>query len=165
MGFKPWRTLSVLLIASAALVGCNNTAQKDKSAVAAPKVDPALAKGQPSKLPDPTWPGSSNGTKFPTQPASVNASPFDQKPLPANNVQPVSVLGGNGQLNNSSPWPPPSNPGNNSTPSLPPQNSFGPPPVPTPSSNFGTSRLTTSDGLPNGSTPIGPPPAGFSGGR
>lgn len=56
MGFKPWGNLSVLLLASAALVGCNNTPQKDKSLGAGPKMgDVPVAKGQ-SNMPGPSFP-------------------------------------------------------------------------------------------------------------
>jgi hypothetical protein len=57
MGFKPWGNMSVLLLAGAALVGCNNTPQKDKSLGAGPKIgDTSVAKGQPNMMPGPSFP-------------------------------------------------------------------------------------------------------------
>jgi hypothetical protein len=63
MGFKPWGNLSVLLLASAALVGCNNTPQKDKSLGVGPKIgDASIAKGQPN-MPGPSFPNQNGASQ------------------------------------------------------------------------------------------------------
>jgi predicted small secreted protein len=187
MGFKPWRILSVLLLASAALVGCNNTAQKDKSLGAGPKIsDPSLAKSPANQLPGPSFPGSQTGAKsaFPTAPGNPNASPFDpqKSPFAPNNnsgnpnIQPLSGLGGAGTLNNSSPWSP-TNAGNTGAPSIP--NAPGPRPsntdpyfppqgsIPQPKSDvFGGDRQPSQPSNFPGNGPIMPQaPANFPAGR
>jgi len=75
MGFKPWGNLSVLLLAGAALVGCNNTPQKDKSLGAGPKVgDASFAKGQPN-MPGPSFPNP-NGVSQQFPKPGVNPNPL-----------------------------------------------------------------------------------------
>jgi hypothetical protein len=88
MGFKSWGNLSVLLLAAGALVGCNNTPQKDKTLGAGPKVgDASIAKGQPN-MPGPSFPNT-NGVS-------------QQFPKPGANPNPL--------LDNSPKWP--ASPGN-----------------------------------------------------
>ena len=87
MGFKPWGNLSVLLLAGAALVGCNNTPQKDKSLGAGPKVgDASIVKGQ-TNMPGPKFPSNTNG-------------PSQAYPQPGANPNPLA------DISPKSPWPP-----------------------------------------------------------
>src|SRR5216684_3434089 len=76
MGFKPWGNLSVLLLAGAALVGCNNTPQKDKSLGAGPKIgDASIAKGQ-TNMPGPKFPSNTNGPSQAYPQAGANPNPL-----------------------------------------------------------------------------------------
>jgi hypothetical protein len=75
MGFKPWGNLSVLLLAGAALVGCNNTPQKDKSLGAGPKIgDASFAKGQ-TNIPGPKFPANTNAAPQPYPQGVANPNP------------------------------------------------------------------------------------------
>jgi hypothetical protein len=100
MGFKSWGNLGVLLLASAALVGCNNTPQKDKSLGVGPKIgDGSIAKGQ-QNMPGPSFPNPNaapqqfpktggnpnplldNSPKWPAT-SGTNPSPFNPSFTPA----------------------------------------------------------------------------------
>ncbi|MBI3822086.1 MAG: hypothetical protein HY289_05325 [Planctomycetes bacterium] len=86
MGFLPWRSLSVLILAGVALTGCNNQ-QKDKGLTTYPKAAPPG--GQVQQQP-------AGQTQFPTQPAGGLSniqkppapSPFGQPTGPGTPLQP-----------------------------------------------------------------------------
>ena len=99
MGFNAWRNLSVLLLAGAALIGCNNTPQKNKESIGLKgpqQGGPAGGIGQANKggFP-PGTPVGTNGQPFPTNP---NPSPFLPTSGPGqpglNPSNPQQIIGG-----------------------------------------------------------------------
>ena len=94
MGFKPWRNMSILFLAGAALVGCNNTSQKDKSVVSGPsypmKSPPGVA--GTNSTPGPNFPtGSGSQQPFPTRPLDNTNPAFPGQAKPV--VPPQSPFG------------------------------------------------------------------------
>jgi hypothetical protein len=79
MGFKAWHNLGVLLLAGAALVGCNSTPQK-KEVVSKGPEQQKLPSGQANNMPGPNFPntGTPNGA-FPRVDPNPNALNNQQK--------------------------------------------------------------------------------------
>jgi hypothetical protein len=79
MGSKPWRNLSILFLAGTALVGCNNTSQKDKSVASTSTINsPGAPKVAGSGgAPAPNFPAQA---AFPTKPPENTAFPGQAKP-------------------------------------------------------------------------------------
>ena len=100
MGSTTWRNLSVLLLASAALVGCNNTSPRDGTLGAGKKVgDPPVFAGNQNTQPFPKA-GTPGGAANGGQPNS----PFG--PGPGANITPGGNAFGTpagGNLNNNTP--------------------------------------------------------------
>lgn len=166
MGFQAWSKLSVLVVASAALVGCTGGPEKNKTLIGQQKTNPQvnnLAQGQNRDFPTA---GQGNLSPFAQQnPNLLTNIPQQQKPL---NLQPATGPGAGQafptppnlgpQINNPAPLPfPGQTPTTNSNPVFPtPNQGFNPinlpaPPSTTPSTTFGTSGRDT--------IPIFPPPA------
>ncbi|HZZ81953.1 MAG TPA: hypothetical protein VFE62_25870 [Gemmataceae bacterium] len=104
MGFSEWRNLSVLVLASAALIGCNNGTQRDGRLVSSNNKAPSA------------FAGNQNSPGFST--AGQDKFPVASKPTPPSPFAPTS----NPNSNSSSPY---NSPFNNNT-SLPYSNSTVP---------------------------------------
>jgi hypothetical protein len=121
MGFKPWCKLSVLVLAGAALVGCNNGAQKDTKVLGATKGSPPVIGALPNANTGPfpiapnnnsltpiggnapfgrqndpiTIPPNPNST-IPTAPTGLPSieRPSSFAPLPGSSLSPNGGMGG-----------------------------------------------------------------------
>jgi hypothetical protein len=149
MGFNGWRNLSVLLLASAALVGCNNT-PTNKTVVAPPKSgDPPTGLTQQKQ-------GPFNGQGQPVGTANPSQFPrADSTPNPLLNMQGQGQPGLNSQFNQGAQQPKvggdlpqfPKLPENSNAQQ---PNPFGPPANPNllnqapsvPNNQFGAGRIT-----------------------
>ncbi len=171
MGFQAWSKLSVLVLAAAALVGCNNGPEKNKKLLGATNGQPppsALSNPNPAAFPTA---GANNGNLAPTSgnPAfnRPNTAPFGAPANPAGSPNAIPTppvfqpLGGTPNSSSSSFAPTgntnpvvPSSGLGSSTPNL----GNTSPSIPLPdTSSFGASRTT----LPPSSPPAIPKPNGF----
>ncbi|MBI1832844.1 MAG: hypothetical protein HYR84_15495 [Planctomycetes bacterium] len=178
MGINVWRSLSVLLLVSAALVGCNNTEKERKSPFGANNGPPPGGNPWGNVPQDPRFPANAAGQPFPKAPnnslldprsnpynfpagGGANASPINQPgwgsgpslaPQGANPMFSQPIGGGNSQgafVPNGSPFQ------SNPLPAAPQPGNPG----------FAGSR-DPGPMFPGGGTPIQvPQPNGFPGGR
>ena len=163
MGSKPWQNLSALVLAGAALVGCNNTPQKTDNSIGATNGNPPWKTSQTAQQPP--------APNFPVQPAQPGTSGFGTGQQP---VQPVgipnntglppygSVNGGNVTAPTNPMFPNTGNSNFPAGPNVPPSPTFGPytpggnaPPV------SSTSRTTAVPDV-SGNMPSIPAPPNFS---
>jgi hypothetical protein len=172
----PWRNLSVVMLAGAALVGCNSAPQKDTTLGTKPKDQPWGTQQTIQQPPSPAFPNPNTPQPFPQTKADPFGGPARPGAPPTNPFAPTNPPAPTG-FGNSSQNPPPgpsfpimTNP-NNSLGGSPspgafpatPSNSFGPPPTIPGSSSFGTTRTTVAPvSFPASSPPLDvQPPAGF----
>lgn len=170
MGINGWRNLGVLLLAGAALAGCNNTPTRDRSIITPKAGDSPIGINQQNKGPF-NQPGQTVGTgnpsaAFPTNPNANSLQPAQGQGLPNANLplnqnsQPLNVGANPGR------FPPDTSIPTNNVQQ--PNNSFGPPSnpfgqqVPSVPSQFGQgqSRITQ-PGVPDTSNINIPPPPAF----
>jgi hypothetical protein len=163
MGLTTWRNLSVLAVASIALIGCNNGAQKSTSVVSndPTKKTTATAQNQP--------PGSgftTAGSQFPTKSVTPaggpGAPPFNPSP---SNMPPGGGANPMPDFNKLAPLPGPTgaNGVNNPTGFVggnPGAGAVQPPVRPMPTPGFGSDQLNTGNQIPIGglNMPGGPMP-------
>lgn len=168
MGFNACRNLSVLLLAGAALIGCNNGPQKNKEVITG-KGPQAFQPGGAEQANKGGVPGSPvSSSVFPVKP-DPNANPFlkasgpGQPALNPSVQQPPAVGGDPGRF---APMSIPSGAGNSPplvSPFGPPANPASPAPSLQKTSMFGDSRdlrlnPQTLDPAPNNNGPIVPIP-------
>lgn len=163
MGFKAWRNLSVLLLAGAALIGCNNGPQKSKEVIA--------TKGSPTgALPVGVGPGAPGafpggpvgaGNQFPTVKPTSNPNPYlptsgAGQPNLNQGIQQPEIGGAPGRFAPMKDLGPPPNTSLN-IPALPVQKTNG-----SFAEQRGDTRINLQpDLLPTGSVPAIPAPPGF----